>query len=156
MRDKARNALLTAQANIKAQYDAHKRQDEFKVGDKVYLSTKRYSDFGYIIQHMDQLRHLDTDKYTSRIPTPEPEVIMDDGTIEYEVESILKHRVRKYGKGSLLEYLIHWKGYASHDDTWEPLSNLSNCMELLHEYHATLNIPQPIPIHAIYVVSIGT
>lgn len=77
---------------------------------------------------------------------------MDDGTIEYEVESILKHRVRKYGRGSRLEYLVHWKGYASHDDTWEPLSNLTNCHELLQEYHDTLQIPPPIPIHTIYIV----
>ena len=79
---------------------------------------------------------------------------MDDGTIEYEVESILKHRVRKYGRGSRLEYLIHWKGYASHEDTWEPLSNLSNCMELLQEYHTLFNIPQPTLLHTIYLVSV--
>ena len=77
---------------------------------------------------------------------------MDDGTIEYEVESILKHRVRKYGRGSRLEYLVHWKGYASHDDTWEPLSNLTNCHDLLQEYHDTLQIPPPLQIHTIYIV----
>ena len=33
---------------MKVQYDTHKRPEEFKVGDKVYLSTKRYSDFGCI------------------------------------------------------------------------------------------------------------
>ena len=101
-------------------------------------------------------RHLDVAKYSSRIPVPEPEVIMDDGSIEYEVESILNHRVRKYGKGSRLEYLIHWKGYSSHDDTWEPLSNLSNCMEILHEYHTVNNIPQPIQMNTMYIVSIET
>ena len=46
---------------------------------------------------------------------------MDDGFVEFEVESIQKHRVRNIGKGSRLEYLIHWKGYQSHDDKWEPL-----------------------------------
>ena len=59
---------------------------------------------------------------------------MDDGTIEFEVDSILNHRIRKYGRGSRLEYLVHWKGYESHDDTWEPLRNLENCQELVTEY----------------------
>ena len=59
---------------------------------------------------------------------------MDDGTIEFEVESILSHRVRQYGRGSRLEYLIHWKGYQSHDDRWEPLRNLENCQELVTAY----------------------
>ena len=60
---------------------------------------------------------------------------MDDGTIEFEVDSILCHRVRKYGRGSRLEYLVHLKGYESYDDTWEPLRNLENCQELVTEYN---------------------
>ena len=199
LRERARQALLLAQKNMKAQYDSKRRPEEFRVGDKVYLSTKRYSDYGCIsypahgptsvfeprnlgpfkviqkvssnayklelpptfkihpVIHVRYLtRHLDVAKYSSRIPVPEPEVIMDDGSIEYEVESILNHRVRKYGKGSRLEYLIHWKGYSSHDDTWEPLSNLSNCMEILHEYHTVNNIPQPIQMNTMYIVSIET
>ena len=78
---------------------------------------------------MLQLHHS-TDKFKSRYVPPPPETTMDDGTIEFEVDSILSHRVRKYGRGSRLEYLIHWKGYESHDDTWEPLRNLENCQDL--------------------------
>ena len=65
---------------------------------------------------------------------------MDDGLIEFEVESILKHRVRKYGKGSRLEYLIHWKGYQSDDDTWEPLRNLTNCPDIVRDYNQTAGL----------------
>ena len=79
-------------------------------------------------------KHKSTDKFKSRYVPPPPETTMDDGTIEFEVDSILSHRVRKYGRGSRLEYLIHWKGYESHDDTWEPLRNLENCQELVNEY----------------------
>ena len=57
-------------------------------------------------------KHNPTDKFSSREIIPPPETVMDDGTIEFEVDSILSHRVRKYGRGSRLEYLIHWKGYA--------------------------------------------
>ena len=79
-------------------------------------------------------KHNPTDKFSSREIIPPPETVMDDGTIEFEVDSILSHRVRKYGRGSRLEYLVHWKGYKSHDDTWEPLRNLENCQELVTDY----------------------
>ncbi len=80
-------------------------------------------------------RSVVTDRFSFRNPKPGPEIVMDDGFIEFEVESILKHRVRKYGKGSRLEYLIHWKGYQSDDDTWEPLNSLTNCPDLIHDYN---------------------
>ncbi|CDW58444.1 Chromo domain containing protein [Trichuris trichiura] len=38
----------------------------------------------------------------------------------YEAERIKKKRVRK-GK---VEYLVHWSGYSSKDDTWEPEENI--------------------------------
>eukprot|EP00959_Pyramimonas_sp_CCMP1952_P064508 1346960-Pyramimonas_sp.AAC.1 len=95
MRDKARDALLTAQANMKAQYDAHKRPEEFKVGEKHmgHLQSLNQDTWGHFVTYLllcDEvinirylIRHLDTDKNTSRIPIPEPEVVMDDGTIEF-------------------------------------------------------------------------
>ena len=97
-------------------------------------------------------KYEETHQFPSRKVIPEPEIIMDDGTIEYEVESILKHRIRKYGRGSRLEYLIHWKGYETHDDTWEPLRNLTNCMDLVREYDATCRQDQPLQIHSIFII----
>lgn len=40
----------------------------------------------------------------------------------YEVDEILDYKCIKHRK----YYLIKWKGYSSVDNTWEPLSNLSN------------------------------
>lgn len=61
-----------------------------------------------------------------------------ESSIEYEVEKIIDHKIRKkkdkktkkfyYQK----EYLIKWVGYTK--PTWEPESNLDNCQELLNEY----------------------
>ena len=47
-----------------------------------------------------------------------PEIVGD--VLEYEVEAILKQRVRKYEKGFRKTYLVHWKGYPSEEDSWEP------------------------------------
>ena len=139
----------------------------------VYLSTKRYRDYGSIhyaskgvasvfeprnlgpfkiiqkisshayklelppsfkIHPVIHIRYLSkaisTDRFSARNPNPGPEIVMHDGSVEFEVESILKHRIRKYGRGSRLEYLIHWKGYQSDDDTWEPVRNLTNCPDI--------------------------
>ena len=47
----------------------------------------------------------------------------------YEVESIVKHRIRN---GST-EFLIRWVGYQSDDDSWVAESDL-NCPEILQRY----------------------
>jgi hypothetical protein len=33
-------------------------------------------------------------------------------------------------------YKVHWKGYPSYDDSWEPLSNLTHCQEAIDEYRS--------------------
>lgn len=48
---------------------------------------------------------------------------------EYEVDAILKHRETSSGR----EYLIHWKGYGSEEDSWEKAANLS-CPKMLNKY----------------------
>ena len=40
-------------------------------------------------------------------------------------------------KGKCLEYLIHWKGWSDTDHTWEPLSNLGNATDVMHDFHAS-------------------
>lgn len=53
------------------------------------------------------------------------------GTNEYEVESIVDKKVDKKGK---TKYLIHWKGWESSDDTWEPEESL-HCLELIRAFN---------------------
>ena len=52
---------------------------------------------------------------------------LEDGGEEYEVERILAVR-RVRGKQ---EFLVHWKGYGSWEDSWEPEANLENAPEAL-------------------------
>ena len=54
----------------------------------------------------------------------------DSDEVEYEVERILAVRSVRGRK----EYLCHWKGYGSWEDSWEPEENLANAQELLAEF----------------------
>jgi hypothetical protein len=61
---------------------------------------------------------------------PDP-VLTADGIEEYEVDRVLAHR---YNAKNGFSYLVSWKGYALHDATWEPESNLENATATLDEY----------------------
>ena len=52
----------------------------------------------------------------------------------FEVESI-KGKRKFNGR---VQYLIHWKGYGSSDDSWEYLDNLSGCKQMIREFNSTL------------------
>ena len=52
----------------------------------------------------------------------------------FEVESIVDHR----GEGENREYKVHWKGYSSEEDTWEPVSNLFDAEWSINKYLSSL------------------
>jgi hypothetical protein len=61
---------------------------------------------------------------------PSPDLI--DGEEEFEVERVESHR--QYGRLKCLQYLIKWKGYPDHDNTWEPADQI-HADDLVKEYH---------------------
>ena len=63
---------------------------------------------------------------------PPPPVELDS-ELEYEVKRILDKRMAKFHSKHkrVLQYLIKWKGYGHEHNTWEPLSNLTHCNEIL-------------------------
>ncbi len=63
-------------------------------------------------------------------PQGEQAVPLEDGGEEYEVERLLAVRTTRGRK----EYLVHWKGYGSWEDSWEPEENLENAQELLRAF----------------------
>ena len=73
-------------------------------------------------------------KYPDRLKDQRPAPVIEGEHPDYEVDSILKKRLRRYGRGSRLEYLIHWKGYNSEEDTWEPLANLEGAMDMVKSF----------------------
>jgi hypothetical protein len=56
----------------------------------------------------------------------------------YEVESIVRHRVRK----GQLQYFLKWKGYPSSQNTWENDNNVVGCQELIDAYWTSQESPK--------------
>ena len=77
-------------------------------------------------------------KYTSpafpeqakRIIPPKPDFV--DGELEYEVTKIIGKK--KVGKKTY--FLVHWKGYAPKENTWEPEDNLGNVRDAINEFRS--------------------
>jgi hypothetical protein len=70
-----------------------------------------------------------------------PPTVLIDGYIEYEVAAIIDHLLKPAGQhGSRLLYCIRWKGYGSESDSWEPVSNMRNCQQLLQEYNVLYGV----------------
>ena len=63
-------------------------------------------------------------KYSKPYP-----IVTSEGTEEYEVEEIVRHQKRRRGKQTKIEYLVFWKGYPTHEATWEPEENVKNVPE---------------------------
>ena len=67
---------------------------------------------------------------------PPPPPIELDEELEYEVEAILDKRTRKRGRLLIPEYLIKWTGYGHEHNSWEPLSNLTHCVESIRAFES--------------------
>jgi hypothetical protein len=53
----------------------------------------------------------------------------------YEVERILKERIRKYEKISVKQFLVKWKDWESKHNTWESKKNCENVKHLITKFH---------------------
>src|ERR1051325_8871525 len=83
--------------------------------------------------HISLLKPYNTDdnEFNREIPE-QPEILVEDEELEYEVENILN---KKYVRNKPF-YLIKWKNYPLYDATSEPKENLTNCPELLKQFDA--------------------
>ncbi len=66
-------------------------------------------------------------------PVPESVALEDQTAVEFEVARILDRCVVRGQE----QFLIRWKGYGAHEDTWEPTCNLDNSRRLLEEFRAS-------------------
>ena len=110
--------------------EAKLRDDLFNVMDLV--SNKVYQ------MHIDRLRKLNVANGISRQQLVDL-AIADQH--EFVVESILDHRGDPRRKSSL-EFLVHWAGYSSEEDTWEPWKNVRDvaAMDVYSEKHPELRL----------------
>ena len=79
--------------------------------------------------HASLLKPFYEDEFEREMNPPEP-LEFKDGHIEYEIEKILQHRKRR-GK---TQFLVKWKGYADHENSWLSESELGNAQETLVKY----------------------
>jgi Chromo (CHRromatin Organisation MOdifier) domain len=68
----------------------------------------------------------------TRLGAPPPLVMLEDGTLECEVECILD--VTRSANGKPKKYLVRWAGYGPEHNTWEPAANVQNSQELIDEW----------------------
>ena len=90
------------------------------------------------IFHVSQLKLYRAPKDAGRRSQPPEAITSTDGHVEYFVEEIVNHRVRKSGRRIVKEYLVFWEGYPAHEATWEPEDNLQNAQEKLKEYYGRI------------------
>ena len=83
-----------------------------------------------------------------QLDRPPPQVQGDDP--EWEVEKVLDKRVVLVGQGrgrpklALTQYLVHWLGYPTEQDSWEDEENLLNAPEAISDYEQSL-WTDPVP-----------
>jgi hypothetical protein len=65
-----------------------------------------------------------------------PPVYLPDGSLGFEAERVLEGRKVKRRGRWVWEYLVLWRGQPVSEASWEPAGNLSECPELIADWHA--------------------
>ena len=63
---------------------------------------------------------------------PPPEIV--DNEEEFEVEAIRDSRERKWRGTLYKQYLVKWKGYPEHENTWEWIDSLEKAKDLIQQF----------------------
>ena len=92
----------------------------------VGLSTSWHIHPIFHVSRLKKFHH--SAEFVREVSPPPPHLV--EGHLEYEVESISRHR----GEGAWRRYLIICKGYQLHKSSWEPEQNFANAPKVLAEY----------------------
>lgn len=91
---------------------------------QVVLDRKVHNAF-----HASLLKPYHPDPYSRLPPVPTP-VELSDGSVEYEVERVLRSRKRR----GRLQYLVQWKGYDASENSWVSHQDLKNAPDVLRDF----------------------
>ncbi|KAF8711840.1 Chromo (CHRromatin Organization MOdifier) domain, partial [Rhizoctonia solani] len=148
------------------QADTGKPPPEFQPGDKVWLLAsnitfqcpnkkldyKQYGPFSVMervgshayclalpetmqihdVFHVSLLSAFKQDTEFDCTFTPLLPVITAEGEEEYEVDKFVDWAA----EDGIWKYRVRWKGYAPHEDTWEPAKDLQHCKDKLRNFFA--------------------
>ncbi|KAI0992798.1 hypothetical protein K3495_g15386 [Podosphaera aphanis] len=80
--------------------------------------------------HVELVKRAGNDPYPSQIrdDAQNPPVLDELGEPEYEVESILRARTVKRGRGTFRQAMVKWVGWKS--PSWEPVDNIKDTTAL--------------------------
>lgn len=158
-----RQRNLERRAEQSAALDSHRRRaPDFKVGDRVYVldtmadtiskwDAKRHGPYVIMEKHMggtysiaDATGNVVPTRFTVDRLTPTTKEMPTKDTDEevYEIEAIRDHRLAPAGAThhSKYEFLVHWRGYPSEDDSWEPEEHFSD-PGAIRQYWRSLQSP---------------
>ena len=86
--------------------------------------------------HVSKLKeYIRDEQFREEEVAPPTGTLEGDEDTEYVVEGILDHR----GSGRNRKYLVKWEGYHEDENTWEPISHLTNARDMVKEYERTLS-----------------
>lgn len=99
--------------------------------------------------HVELIKRAGDDPFASqsRDDAQNPPVIDDLGEQEYEIETILRARTVRRGRGRYRQALVKWRGWI--DPTWEPVENLreTEALSKFEDVHGSIDSndgpPQP-------------
>ena len=91
--------------------------------------------FVIFIAHLESIFNDDDSYDRERSSHSKSIVEFNTNWHDYEVESLLKHRIKRYDRDkSMFEYLIKWKDYEAKFDKWYDEDLLKEVMNLVNEY----------------------
>ena len=106
------------------------------------------------VAHLEPATDPTKDPY-GRVSAVPPPIIVDNHE-EYEIERLVKKRLRRYGRAKLAttQYLVRWKGCGPQDDEWISEPQLANAPDLIKEYEENFGPKAGISTHHVTVTPI--
>ena len=107
------------------------------------IQLPSYLDRTHNTFHISMLsKYKSSDSFPSRPnKITQPPAVLVDEEEHWEVEQVLKHRM----KGKTLQLLTHWKGYNKDSASWEDARNFKNCINIIKQYESNAKVKLNLP-----------